>query len=256
MTEDTPGGDGGEGFLSRWSRRKQQVARQTAPGRAEAKPAPPAGRDPVQRDPVRRDPAGPGADERAEPSATATVAAEPEIDLSKLPKLDELTADTDYTQFLARGVPEELRTAALREAWRLDPKIRDFIEVAENQWDFNAPDGVPGFGELAPGTNLDALLAQATGRAPAPEPPPEVAVAEAPSSPEAAPTSHAAPQNAPQDGDQEDPTVLAEAARHDSEMTQVEASPRNSGIPDAPTDAPVEHKPILARRRHGRALPG
>src|SRR6185503_21147160 len=37
-----------------------------------------------------------------------------------------------------------------RRAWVTDPAIRDFVGLAENAWDFTAPDGVPGFGPLAP----------------------------------------------------------------------------------------------------------
>jgi hypothetical protein len=36
----------------------------------------------------------------------------------------------------------------LRRAWLADPAIRDFIGLSENSCDFNAPDGVPGFGSL------------------------------------------------------------------------------------------------------------
>jgi hypothetical protein len=43
-------------------------------------------------------------------------------------------------------VIEKAGLAALRRAWSADPAIRDFIGLSENSWDFNAPDGVPGFG--------------------------------------------------------------------------------------------------------------
>jgi len=33
--------------------------------------------------------------------------------------------------------------------WR-DPAIQNYIGLSENSWDFNAPDGVPGFGPLNP----------------------------------------------------------------------------------------------------------
>jgi hypothetical protein len=42
-----------------------------------------------------------------------------------------------------------LTRAALRRAWSADQAIRDFIGLSENSWDFNAPEGVPGFGSLA-----------------------------------------------------------------------------------------------------------
>src|SRR5258708_29713419 len=40
--------------------------------------------------------------------------------------------------------------AAMRRGWSSDPVIRDFIGLSENWWDFNALDGVPGFGSLTP----------------------------------------------------------------------------------------------------------
>jgi hypothetical protein len=43
------------------------------------------------------------------------------------------------------GVPAELRLVALRGAWAADPTIRDFIGIAENQWNFNDPAGIAGF---------------------------------------------------------------------------------------------------------------
>ena len=46
------------------------------------------------------------------------------------------------------GVPPELARAALRRAWAADPAIRAFVGVAENAWDFTAPDAVAGFGPL------------------------------------------------------------------------------------------------------------
>ena len=48
-------------------------------------------------------------------------------------------------------MPAELTRAALRQAWASDPAIRDFIGIAENQWDFNDPEAMPGFGLLATG---------------------------------------------------------------------------------------------------------
>ena len=53
--------------------------------------------------------------------------------------------------------------AALRQAWSSDPAIRDFIGIAENQWDFNDPNAMPGFGPLLEGDHLPELLAQALG---------------------------------------------------------------------------------------------
>jgi hypothetical protein len=116
-----------ENFLQRWSRRKRAAA--------EAKrTAAPSVDAPLQ------DPA-------AEPAAPETTPA-PAVDLESLPPVESITATTDVSGFLAPGVPPELTRAALRRAWLADPEIRDFIGLAENQWDFTAPHGVPGFGTL------------------------------------------------------------------------------------------------------------
>ena len=99
---------GGEdkGFLSRWSQRKQ-----------EAKQPEPKPDEPV-------------AEAGAPPEPVAETGPEPEFDLSSLPKLDELTSTTDITGFLRKGVPEQLRNAALRQSWALDPAIRNYVNPA------------------------------------------------------------------------------------------------------------------------------
>src|SRR5262245_44404762 len=115
-----------EEFLKRWSRRKQEAKQEKA---AEQAPSPP------------------GQTAAASPE-TAEVASEPEIDLSKLPSIDSITAATDITEFLRKGIPAELSRAALRRAWSADPTIRDFVGLAENAWDFTDPNAIPGFGAL------------------------------------------------------------------------------------------------------------
>jgi len=112
-----------EEFLKRWSRRKQESKA------TEQVPSPP------------------GQTVAASPEA-ADVASEPEIDLSKLPSIDSITAATDITEFLRKGIPAELSRAALRRAWAADPAIRDFVGLAENAWDFTDPNAIPGFGPL------------------------------------------------------------------------------------------------------------
>ena len=125
-----------EEFLARWSRRKRE-------GRANA--APPES-------------AEPGDASSTSPSPTAN-AGESEFDPSSLPSLDSITAATDITAFLRKGVPQELTHAALRRAWSADPAIRDFVGLAENAWDFNDPTAMPGFGPLdCSETELAALV--------------------------------------------------------------------------------------------------
>jgi hypothetical protein len=85
--------------------------------------------------------------------------AEP-FDASSLPLIEAITANTDVRGFLESRVPAELTRAALRQAWRCDPAIRDFIGIAENQWDFNDPNAIPGFGPLEGTGNGPAILTQ------------------------------------------------------------------------------------------------
>jgi hypothetical protein len=82
------------------------------------------------------------------------------FDPASLPSIDSITADTDIVAFLKSDVPTELTRAALRRAWTSDPAIRDFIGVAENQWDFNDPNGIAGFGRLDATESAVTFLAQ------------------------------------------------------------------------------------------------
>jgi len=191
----------GEGFLSRWSRRKRAVVE----GRAPEEPALPA---PAEAPPPEALPAEP----------------EDEFDLASLPSVESLTIESDFKAFLHRKVPLDLRAAALRRAWSLDPAIRDFIGPADYAWDFNAPDGVPGFA-LELGGDAMKLLSHALGLdAPLPKPEAQpqdeaLAVAEAPA---------------------------LEAPVHAPNISIAEATPDPESSPEAPMERP---------RRHGSALP-
>jgi hypothetical protein len=98
--------------------------------------------------------------------------------LDALPTIDSITATTDIRGFLKHGVPDSLKHAALRRAWVADPAIRDFVGIAENQWDFNKPQDIPGFGLLDPLWAVGRLIPPASAGVPvanviAPAPPHE-----------------------------------------------------------------------------------
>ena len=120
-----------EEFLSRWSRRKREAGREVGIAKEIATPVQPS--EAPQKEPAQTSTARP---------------CEPKFDVSSLPTIDSITAATDVTDFLRQGVPHELRRAALRRAWTSDPAIRDFVGLAENAWDFNDPNAMPGFGPL------------------------------------------------------------------------------------------------------------
>jgi hypothetical protein len=120
------------------------------------------------------DPSGdkpPGSAEAGVAGAEATVAqpgidvaADEPLDLASLPSIEAITANTDVRGFLQSRVPAELTRTALRRAWTRDPAIRDFIGIADNQWDFNDPNAIPGFGPLPAADGMPAVLAQPPGR--------------------------------------------------------------------------------------------
>ena len=78
--------------------------------------------------------------------------------METLPAIAAITATTDIRAFLKPGVPDTLKHAALRQAWATDLAIRDFVGIAENQWDFNKPQDIPGFGLLDASENIQRLV--------------------------------------------------------------------------------------------------
>jgi hypothetical protein len=143
-----------EDFLSRWSRRKQAATQEPA----RSPPDPESAAAPEQA-------AGARESESRDPSGTSEGAPQnsgaPAFDPASLPPIESITAETDIRAFIAAGVPTELARAALRRAWTSDPKIRDFVGLADYAWDFNAPGSMAGFGPLA---GADALRAQMARR--------------------------------------------------------------------------------------------
>jgi hypothetical protein len=129
-----------EDFLTRWSRRKREVAK------AEQAPTAPA----------------PDAPAKA-PEATASGKIEAEFDPASLPPVESINVLSDVTAFLRDGVPAELTRAALRRVWTADPAIRDFVGLAENAWDFTDPDAMPGFGPLEATDEVRRMIARVVG---------------------------------------------------------------------------------------------
>ena len=224
-----------EDFLSRWSRRKHeaaQSARSAEPVAPEASP-PQAAEAPVP--------------EKTEPAKT-----EDEFDLASLPPIDSITATTDITAFLRKGVPLELSRAALRRAWTSDPTIRDFIGPAENAWDFNDPNAMPGFGPLdQTPEQIRELADRIVGRVRSATE--ELASASDEGQPQRAATNASA--------------QIAEQPA-DSQPAAVEKQPDEDRTPCSPSDTPdsaaersddvamQQDKPALTlRRAHGGALP-
>lgn len=238
MSQDEKGGekDRGEGFLARWSQRKQEAKLPTA-GDAAAK-----------------------ADEEAEalPAPVAESLAEEEFDLSSLPKLEDVTETTDITGFLRKGVPEHLRNAALRKSWALDPAIRNYVNPAlDYAYDWNTPGGVPGNSELAAGTDIAKMVLQIMGSDSAVATPQEAETR--PPSDAASEASEAADIDAPQNPH---PDLPLQQVRLSAAATA--SAPASADDPHS-EHAPVENAPGVVSdgasapqqevRRHGTAKP-
>ena len=186
--------------------------------------------------------------ERAEPAArsgTHSPNRAPSLDLSQLPAIESITADTDISGFLAPGVPAELTRAALRRAWSADPRIRDFIGLSENSWDFNAPDAMGGFGPLEMTDELRRQILQMVGRG-----------LDAPDA--ADPTTKADPeQPVEQRPDQSLTTDAAVPTAHGQEIAHV-SQPIIEPAREAQSLGQDENddraRPVV-RRSHGGALP-
>ncbi|WP_114394815.1 DUF3306 domain-containing protein [Oleisolibacter albus] len=256
-------------FLSRWSRLKRDAR---AP-RPAAPPAPPvagvgpvAGEGtPVQGRAARGTPDGGAADAAAAGAVPAAgAAAEESVDLDSLPPIDSLGADSDFTQFLRKGVPTALKNAALRKLWAADPAIANYRTFAEYDWDFNAP----GYGQLLPTDDVkkavDALFKTMdgmTGERPGAESGPETAAAAGGDDEPARPSAGPAEETGPGEPDLSRPQPLPASAPPASAPAVLPPLPQSvPPVPPVPAAAPV---PVEAappgtpprRRRHGGAVP-
>jgi hypothetical protein len=156
-----------EHFLARWSRRKRAATDAADAPQAVDAPTPAvAPVAPVDR--TLENKADRGESTPVRGVAGDTEAGEPALDLARLPPIESITAATDIRAFLQPGVPAELARAALRRAWAADPAIRDFVGLAENAWDFTAPNAVAGFGPLDMTDELRRRLLEMVGHGPAP----------------------------------------------------------------------------------------
>jgi len=176
----------------------------------------------------------------AAPAGSQAMAApEAAFDPASLPSIESIVADTDVMAFLRAGVPNELTRAALRRAWTSDPAIRDFIGIAENQWDFNDPNAIPGFGPLTPTESGVDILAQISTR-----------LEQLPSTLE---ELTAAVEPAPANADEQ--SLRARLAAGNSPPARPGAAPHELPAAGEGENAPAANG-TRKRRRHGSALPG
>ncbi|HEX8164627.1 MAG TPA: DUF3306 domain-containing protein [Beijerinckiaceae bacterium] len=219
-------------FLSRWSRRK-----------AEARRTPRAPEPPPQETAPPKAPAAEGTPTEAELTAE---------EIAQLPKIEELTAETDISVFLGRGVPESLRNAALRKMWTLDPAIRDFEGHARDYaYDWNIPGGVPGTGPLGPGDDVAAMARRVFGEAE-----PESSRIREALAPEEGERSVAAA--AQQESFERNPSAIPPRGESTANSASSEAeTPVGPALPLAAPqlEGAAKAPPAVPSRRHGGAKP-
>jgi hypothetical protein len=249
-----------ESFIARWARRKHDASEDAAATKGPATPGPADERAGNSEQESERA----VADQRVKRDAIAAQSTAPELafDLSKLPPIESIGAETDIRAFLAPGVPAELTRAALRRAWAADPKVRDFVGLADYDWDFNTPGAIPGFGPLEMTEDLRRQVAQMVGRSLTPEvqeraaPVATAAGAESEQAPveisdeSGATTSERPTQQVPSNrGIPQDDLLNSEAGPHAVPQSgQDHAAARDSsGRPDDVQS--------IVKRLHGRALP-
>ena len=221
--------DRSRNFLQRWARRKQAASPRSPGHGGKDKPA-----DAVKTE-IDSLPDG----------TTANPSDPPIFDLATLPPIESITATTDIRAFLAPGVPVELSRAALRRAWTSDPAIREFIGIAENQWDFTKQDGVPGFGSLEITPELRRLVSQLVGDVPKEPSPPQMPIGQS-NQRTAGPSVESLPPTPV--GDAGNEAAAAERVQSQPGRVNDDAAAQREGQ-DADAGTP------FARRKHGGAVP-
>jgi hypothetical protein len=169
------------------------------------------------------------------------------FDPASLPSIDSITADTDIVAFLKTDVPTELTRAALRRAWTTDPAIRNFIGTAENQWDFNDPNGIAGFGQLDASESGVTFLAQLSST---PEEMPDL-LAEGATPVERFASNAACSE--PSGADQHGQPDARQSPSTDSIISSCAVA--EAGAATKAAHGIAEYNAPCSRRRHGSALP-
>jgi hypothetical protein len=248
-----------QGFLSRWSRRKQAAAQAAEAAKVVETPKSPPHPDTAA---AQEYAASAGDPEFRDTSAAPSNSPDPGVpafDPASLPAIEAISAETDIRAFFAAGVPAELTRAALRRAWVCDPKIRDFVGLADYDWDFNTPGAMAGFGPLE---GADALRAQFARRFDPAAADSGAAESGAPETRDQGPVAQRDARGSAASGHdgRDQPTKIM---TEDEPSQRIEASPSpDEPGPDCKKNAAVQQREekseviqSIARRRHGAALP-
>jgi hypothetical protein len=195
---------GGDGFLSRWSRRKAQA--KSAPAVDSA--APPA---PTADLAAASATSAPGTESSSDPHAGAESAATAPA-LPTLADVARLTHESDYSPYVARDVDAAVRNAAMRKLFS-DPRFNVMDGLDTYIDDYGKPDPIPP--EMLRRMNQSAVLglfadeADAAGDDAAPAAPPAKASPDGavPGAVAQSTTTPAVLAGAPESGTDDDPDL-------------------------------------------------
>lgn len=235
---------GNDNLFARWSRRKLAARPDEAHAAPETELSPDQPVAAVDAPLVQPD--------SVQPEAVEAEAPEP---AEPLPRLEDLTAESDLKAFLKKGVPMALKSAALRKMWSLDPGIRDYVGPSEYAWDFNQPGSMAGFGPLDAKETVVGFLSK-TARAIEPDAEPTAAL-QPPDAPSEQPTD--APPDTATDTEAPEVSPTAESrppvgVADTAEAISGEAEPAKQSHSPDPTKPSQVPEP-LPRQRHGGAMP-
>lgn len=247
----------GDGFLSRWARRKQEAAREVKRGEGAPEQGVEGGEAASQA--VIVEAIEPHDVMQQDPEAIS-----PE-DLAALPPVEEITDPADFSRYLRKGVPLVLRNAAMRRLWMLDPAIRHYVDPAlDYAYDWNIPGGVPGNGALAADfdakgaaenffSTMRGKISNETGKF-------EAADSERSDSGDILPHSEEAVASTLADGsNQDDPAGIQQATKSSqgsaSKTVEEDTTLVVEEEASLPSASEKTHAPQGPARRHGRALP-
>jgi len=115
-----------DSFLARWSRRKRT---------GESLPEEEGTADAGSTTPVAAAHDDTASAVNAGDGAHADEAGDPEV-LARLPEIDSLDYESDFTPFFQQGVPESLRRKALRKLWRSHPLLANLDGLNDYDEDF------------------------------------------------------------------------------------------------------------------------
>ena len=182
----TPPPSGPAGFLSRWSQRKLQAKAEPAPTQAPASVTPVVAEADAAASRTLVQPQSHAPQAAASPVAPPAATKAPAVPPPTLADLEPLDHTADLTRFVARGVEESVRRAALRKLFA-DPQFNVMDGLDTYIDDYNTPSPVPpGFlARLKSAPDLGLM------------PPSEPTAAQPQPTPAAPPAQDAAPAVAP-----------------------------------------------------------